>query len=486
MSDEKPNILLILADEHRADCLRAYGNEEIETPTLDFLADNGVVFDQAFCSSPLCAPSRYSILTGLYPHQHLGWDNGSSIPTDVPTFPRVLQAHGYRTQAIGKMHLTPTYMDVGFDAMTLAEQNGMGRFEDDYHRYLREHDLIDYVDLIDQVDMFRQRASKRYWDSFGSEESNLPEWAHSTAWIGRTAVEHVAQWRGGGNFLMLSFVKPHHPFDPPYPWSMMYNPDRLTLLPGWTETNSAADLHFHSGFFPHKKLTENALKAVMAMYYASISHVDFYIGEVLETLKKKGLYDNTLIIYTSDHGEYMGFHHLLLKENHMYDPVVRIPLIMKPLYQTSRPTRNDQLVSNIDLANTILGHVGMEPMPYSNGSNLLDKFPSREYIVAEELSGRQYMVRTANLKLILRRDAKNNMLFDLRKDPMETHNVYDESYYGNDRRKLKNYLSQHFLFECPSTPYHVNEPMTELRLTQVRETLRWTEEKFTQFSTSNR
>ena len=248
MSDEKPNILLILADEHRADCLGAYGNEEVSTPNLDNLAKNGVVFDRAFCSSPLCAPSRYSILTGLYPHQHLGWDNGSSIPTDTPTFPRVLQRHGYRTQAIGKMHLTPTYMDVGFDTLRLAEQNGMGRFEDDYHRYLREHNLIDYVDLIDQVDSFRQRAPHRYWDSFGAEESNLPEWAHSTAWIGRTAVEHVAKWRNGRNFLMLSFVKPHHPFDPPRPWSTMYRPDQLTLLPGWTEKTSDVDLNFHPGF----------------------------------------------------------------------------------------------------------------------------------------------------------------------------------------------------------------------------------------------
>lgn len=472
MPQSKPNIVLILADEHRADCLGAYGNEDIKTPNLDELATDGVVFDQAFCSSPLCAPSRYSILTGLYPHQHLGWDNRSSIPSHLPTFARSLQHNGYRTQAIGKMHLTPTYLDVGFDEMQLAEQNGLGRFEDDYHRELRTNNWIDKLDLMDQVDEFRKDAPEWYWDAFGAVESDLPEQVHSTSWIGRKALESVEKWQDNGNLMVLSFVKPHHPFDPPKPWSQMYDPSQLRLLPGWTDTLSDVDRNFHPGFFPHQSLTETSLRQVMAMYYATISHVDFYVGELIRLLKQRRMYDNTLIIYSSDHGEYMGFHHLLLKENHMYDPVVRIPLIIKPIGGTVPPVDGSQLVSNVDLANTILGQAGLEPIMESAGMDLMAPHASREFVVSEELNGRQYMVRTVRLKLILQRDASKNMLFDLQSDPSERHNVYKDPRYGDDVRRLTDALHHYYLFECSSNPYHVPQKASSIQ-GEISENLHW-------------
>jgi len=119
----------------------------VQTPHLDALARDGVRFPNAFCPFPVCTPSRYSLLTGLYVHQHGGWSNKCTLAPHLPTFARSLRAAGYRTRAIGKMHFTPTYLDAGFDALELCEQDGDGRLDDDYHRELREHDLADLLDI---------------------------------------------------------------------------------------------------------------------------------------------------------------------------------------------------------------------------------------------------------------------------------------------------------------------------------------------------
>ena len=114
---KNPNILLIHADQHRYDCLGAYGNTDIKTPNIDRLARDGVLFANSFCPHPVCTPSRYSLLTSLYIHQHLGLTNESTLPRGIPTLPRMLNEGGYTTAAVGKMHFTPTYLDVGFDIL---------------------------------------------------------------------------------------------------------------------------------------------------------------------------------------------------------------------------------------------------------------------------------------------------------------------------------------------------------------------------------
>ena len=111
----RPNILLILSDQHRFDCLGCCGNPQVQTPHLDRLAADGVLFDQAFCTYPVCAPARFSLLSSLYPHQNACRHNCSTLPPSMPSFPRILKHHGYRTKAVGKMHFTPTYLDVGFE-----------------------------------------------------------------------------------------------------------------------------------------------------------------------------------------------------------------------------------------------------------------------------------------------------------------------------------------------------------------------------------
>lgn len=435
----KINVLLIHADQHRMECLGAYGNPDIRTPNIDALATAGVCYENSFCPYPVCTPSRYSLLSGQYVHDHHGWTNHCTLAPEIATFPKLLRDAGYATEAIGKMHFTPTYLDVGFDTMTLSEQNGPGRWDDDYHRELMAANLVDVNDLEDQEREYRRHARSEYWESFGAMPSNLPDEWHTTSWIGKHAVATIENWGESGNLLMTGFVKPHHPFDPPPGYSDAYDPEKLTLLPGWTETCIPRDLEYSGGYFPHEDLSEKALRRIMACYYATIEHIDEQVGRMVATLKRKGIYDNTMIIYTSDHGEYMGFHHLLLKGNLPYDPLVKVPLIIK--YPTSAGVAENQrpkaLVNNIDLAPTILAQAGIAPASCMKGNNLALSGAGHDIAFCEVSRNMTVIARTQTRKLILWQDTEDCLFFDLEKDPLELENIADAPAYQDEIANLK-------------------------------------------------
>lgn len=396
-------------------------------------------------------------MTSLYVRQHLAGSNYATLPAGLPTFPRELQKAGYRTKAVGKMHFTPTYLDVGFDEMVLAEQNGPGRYEDDYHRWLRSEGLADTIDLIDQERQYRQNAPEEYWCSFGAMESNLDEAHHSTTWIGDRAVEALQSWDvNQPNLLMASFIKPHHPFDPPAPWSEMYDPNVLTLLPGWICEPLPQDLAYHPGYFSYEAMTEAQLRQGMAYYYATISQIDHHVGRMIATLKARGLYENTLIVYNSDHGEYLGFHHLLLKGNYMYDPLIKVPLIVKYPGQIQVDQVSNRFVNSTDLGPTMLNCADCEIPKTFAGMDLLDESQQRDVVFAEAGRGSEYMVRTQTRKLLLCANPEQSQFFDLAADPLEMVNLYDEPAYQDEILALRQSLLNWVLFEQPS-PVHVDE-----------------------------
>lgn len=438
----KRNILIIHTDQHRYDCLGATGNADIRTPNIDRLASEGVVFENSFCPYPVCTPSRYSFLTGLYAHQHRGIFNQSTLAAGIPTFPRVFREHGYRTAAVGKMHFTPTYLDVGFDYMQLAEQHGAGRFEDDYHAWLMAEGQHDYCDLIDQVAEYRPLASADYWQSYGALPSNLDEKYHSTTWIGDQSCAELDQWGDSGNLLMVGFIKPHHPFDPPRPWAEMYDPAQLAVLPGWTDT----PLHNDDarGYFDFSDLSLEKLRQVMAYYYATISQIDFQVGRIIAKLESQGLYDKTLIVFTSDHGDYLGYQHRLLKGYRMLEPLVRVPLIIKGLEPSIGRERDTRLVNNVDIAPTLLSAAGL-PLPATmRGLDLTDPEQAADYVFAQSESG--YMIRSQHEKLLLSQEA-DPLFFDLGRDPLEQTNLYAAPHCQERIQEMTNDLLSWMLFD---------------------------------------
>ncbi len=459
---KRPNILIVHTDEHRIECLGAYGNKDVKTPHIDRLAADGVRYNNSFCPFPVCTPSRYSLLSGRYVHEHHGWGNHTTLASDIATFPKTLRSVGYRTKAVGKMHFTPTYLDVGFDELILAEQNGPGRWDDDYHRYLKEHDLVDRNDLEDQLTRdYRPHTPQKYWDTCGAMVSNLPEKHHSTTWTAEQAVQTLESWTPDEpNLLMVGFIKPHHPFDPPAPWDKTYDPEKLSLLPGWTTECLERDFQYSRGYFPNNKLSEPVLRRVMAYYYATITQIDHHVGRMVDILKRKNLYDNTLIIFTSDHGDYMGFHHMLLKGNYMYDPVVKVPLIVKWPQSRHAGTVLDRLVNNIDLAPTLCLAAGCRSAPSMHGHALQDAI-GHELIFAESRGGREVMARSQDRKLILTPENRENLFFDLEKDPHELKNLYRKSEYRDEIEAMETKLTAWRCKEAKPKSY-VNESETKI------------------------
>lgn len=449
-AEHRPNVLIIHTDQHRQDCIGAYGNMQVRTPHLDTLAADGVLHTRHFCSYPVCTPSRYSLISGQYVHQHLGWNNYCTLPAGIPTFPRLLKQAGYKTAAVGKMHYTPAYLDVGFSQMTLAEQDGPGRFEDDYHEYLREQGLLDQIDLTDQRSEYRRHAGNDYWQTFGAGPSDLPLEHHSTSFITRHAVNALKDWSEGGNLLMVGYIKPHYPFDPPKTYSDMYDPDKLDLLPGYTDLvhDPSAET---KGYFEHKRLSPEALRRVMAMYYATITQIDDSVGLLIKQLKLQNMYSNTLIIFTSDHGEYLGYHHLLLKGFRMFEPLMKIPLIIKPVNGSIGVC--DQLSSNTDIAAYILKTCGVEAASGMSKHGLMLGENGRPFIVAESMQGSgqvEYMLRTERYKLILEGNTDKAVLYDLVEDPYEFVDLAQCDACQKLIDSLRQLLYQEVLFQAPS------------------------------------
>ncbi len=237
---------------------------------------------------------------------------------------------------------------------------------------------------------------------------------------------------------MAGFIKPHHPFDPPEKWAAMYDAEETEILPGWTDECFSHDLARSRGYFPHVELTEAKIKKATAYYYAGITQIDHFVGKMTSLLKQKKMYDKTMIIFTSDHGEYLGFHHMLLKGNYNYDPLAKVPLIIKYPGQASGGQVNNELVSTIDLAPTILKTAHLQPAPRMSGLNLAEIRTPRKILIAEN-SRDTIMARSHTKKLIVKMKQNKpviGLLFDLEKDPLELNNLYDNPAYAEHQSQL--------------------------------------------------
>ena len=448
----QPNVVIILTDQQRWDTISAHGNDVIHTPNLDRLAEQSLDFDNAFCTAPLCTPSRLSLLTGLYPHQHLGTENRVTLPPGLPTLASELRDAGYDTAAVGKMHFTPTRADVGFERLTLAEQDGDGRFEDDYHSELVAAGFLDDLDLVDQRAEYRARAGDQYWESFGAAESSVPERWHSTTWIGDQAVDEIGSWSGTRkpHLLAVGFIKPHHPFDPPSRWLAEYDPDLMPLTEGWTPALSEVDAAYGPRYLRDESLTVETLQNVIAHYYASISHLDAHVGRILDAIESSGEGSNTIIVFTSDHGDFLGYHHMLLKHGPPYDPIVKVPLLIRMLDGHSAPGRRSDLVSLVDVMPTVLRACGVDSRNALPGQDLAAGPSGRDVVFSSTAEG-YLMVRTTTTKLIITPPGESDLYFDLLEDP----NELDPLPAGEDTLNLRAKALSWLLHEARA-PFHVD------------------------------
>ncbi len=318
---KQPNILLITTDQQRYDTIAAMGYDYMYTPNLDRLVREGCSFPNAYSPNPVCMAARHNIITGL-PARYHGFDdnyfddNPKVIPYDLPTFPQLLSDAGYDTIAVGKMHFQPYRRHNGITKLELMDEIPRHRQDDEYALYLKEHGYGD-IQSIHGVRHLLYMLPQR---------SMLPEELHGSSWVSHRSIHHIKENAGKRPFfLWSSFIAPHPPFDVPDQWADLYKGKELPPLKVSTTPLSAlAEENKNIADYP----TEAYLRRARELYFASISFVDYNIGKILQQLEDMGEYDNTLIIFTSDHGEMLGDYGTYQKFL-PYDSSARVPLIVR-------------------------------------------------------------------------------------------------------------------------------------------------------------
>jgi len=478
-----------MADQLRFDALGCYGNTQIHTPNIDRIALNGSTFDNHFVQNPVCSPSRCTVLTGRYPKNHGTRDNGIPLRDEEITLPEVLRDSGYLTAAIGKMHITTQFLPkedeqedwpedhYGFDIIHTTCDTKTG----EYLNWLMEKSPADYaeVKLQGERKMKEDRASAADKDTSGPPQvyksAINPEY-HQSAWIADRAIELIEQSTEDRPFFAFcSFVDPHHPFDPPEPYASMYAPDELEA-PIWREGElDDKPPHFRKartghGFgnekYDYEKLTSHDWGCVKAAYYGMVSLVDHNIGRVLDAVERKGIENDTLILFTNDHGELLGDHGLLFKGPFHYDSIIKAPMIIKWPGVVPKGSRYSQVTEHTDIMPTILEYAGVRP-PYGvQGSSMApilrgDKGAGREYAMTEfncydwglsvkTLTGRDY-------KLTYYAGQDYGELYDRNADPEEIYNLWDHEEYQDIKEYLIKKLTDRIIETEDTLPLRIGK-----------------------------
>ncbi|MFH1718104.1 MAG: arylsulfatase [Planctomycetota bacterium] len=317
----KPNILYLMTDQHRGDCLGCAGNKIIKTPHLDSIAKDGVLFSSAYSSTPSCTPARSAILTGLSPWHHgmIGYGRvAGEYPFELPT---ALRDAGYYVFGIGKMHWHPQrnlrgYHKILLDESGRAETPG---FVSDYRQWFKE-----------QAPDLDPDATGIGWNDYRAKAYALPQRLHPTRWTTDTAVDFIEKYDRSEPFMLkVSFARPHSPYDPPQRFIDMYDEDDMPApaVGDWAARYAPHDEPPKPSLWQGDLGVEQAKKSRRA-YYGSITFIDEQIGRILAALKKRNLYDNTLIIMFADHGDMLGDHHLWRK-TYAYEGSARIPMLLR-------------------------------------------------------------------------------------------------------------------------------------------------------------
>lgn len=439
--DQRPNIIFLMDDQHRWDAL-GVENPAVITPTLDELANNGVRFTQAVCQAPMCIASRNSMMFGLYANQTGVLRNGHGIPDDnlpIPPLSQLFADAGYETAGFGKTHWGIRCSTRGFETRYAAEV------------------LEDGAIMMKDLDPDKKQ---RYFDEtigygpgeenpsgYIGETSNLPEGDHRDGWVTEKCLDYIKGRQDERPlFLYLSFLKPHAGHNVPAGYEDFYNlkETKYSEQPPWEKDISphAEGINrreLYEGFW--KNATEQQWKEMTMRYYANCTWIDDMFGRTLEALEEKGLLENAVIIYVSDHGEMLGERYFRFNKYCLYDASVRVPIIIAgpALPEEWKGKEDERPAELVDVYPTLLKAAGIAVPENAVGINLLNNDETRQAsfcALHEREEEAAFMVRTKNHKLILcfkrKEDASaytiaditGGEFYDLNEDPNEWTNLY--------------------------------------------------------------
>jgi choline-sulfatase len=435
-----PNIVLITTDQQRFDAAGGRGPSFLRTPHFDDLRRQGITFASAYASCPVCVPSRLTIMTGKNPQTHGMTGNGvtSDFIGRENTLPTLLRDAGYQTAAIGKMHFGPQRTRHGFDEMILP---------DDYYRHMnrRGYDVQPMRHGLGQNELYPGMAT-------------VPESLTLTSWIAEQCVEYIRERRDPGLpfFLWCSFSKPHPPLDPPEPYYSMY---RDSPIPDPIESDWSRDENAPHAFVRARQawsldlIDPSVLRAARAAYYGLITQIDYNMGRVFAALQDRNLFHNTLVVYASDHGEYLGDHRTGSKV-FFHEPSAHVPLVVRlPKNGSDRCAGSvvSTAVSLADLLPTLVQAGGGHVPADVDGTDLIalarQSDPAPRYI--EGIHGGNivtgappaYLALTdGRWKYIWYPEGPSEQLFDLETDPREEINLAGEPDAADAKNALKTRL----------------------------------------------
>ena len=489
---KRPNIILIVTDQHRADHLGCYGNRTVRTPNIDRLAATGSRFDRFHVASPVCMPNRASLMTGRMPSLHGVRHNGIPLSTEHVTFVELLAAAGYRTGLIGKSHLqnftgAPPTRDFparpglvppppelreadrrqrrgavydaenqrlwddpahdvtlpfyGFQHANICTGHGdlVGA---DYRRWLATKGG-DAQSLIGEKNALpdQRRVGPQVW------RTAVPEELYPTRYVEELSIEFLEGCAADDApfFAQISFPDPHHPFTPPGNYWDMYDPDEIDLPSSFGKGNiapleylwqarDAGDAVRDSATVPFA-VSEDEARVIIALTYGMITMVDDAVGGIAAALERLGLAGNTVVMFTADHGDFMGDHGIMLKYLLHYQGLIRVPFICNVPGQGAA-VRSD-LAQTIDIGATVLGFAGLQPFNGMQGRDLLaSDVPAPDDILIEEDSiirmfdekpgDRVRTLVTGRWRLSCHQEAGWWELYDLVNDPDELDNLWGQ------------------------------------------------------------
>lgn len=497
----KPNFLFIITDQHRADHLGCYGNAVVRTPHIDRLAASGTRFERFYVATPICMPNRATLMTGRMPSLHGVRHNGIPLSLEATTFVDVMAAAGYSTALIGKCHLQS--INDGLPVIGIpeldpdktrppgtlreAQKGNSGRYDQElpstwarepdfelelpyygfrhvelcikhadqvvghYDRWLRaRHPEPDSLRGVDHQFPGNEYQAPQAW------RTRVPEELYPTNYVAERTMafldEHASSGRAEPFFLQCSFPDPHHAFTPPGRYWNLYDPAQITLPNSFHRGENPVPPHLSRLYEERDRgeanrngqrgfaVTEREAREAIALTYGMITMIDDAIGRIRDRLETLGLADNTVIVFTSDHGDFMGDHQLLLKGALHYRGLVRVPFIWFDPSQSRRGVVNPGLCGTLDLPSTMLQRAGLEGHNGMQGVSLLRAMDGSDTgydsLLVEEHQRRGYMgfdnnfrVRsliTRDRRLTLYEGADWGELYDLENDPDEMRNLWDE------------------------------------------------------------
>lgn len=495
-----------MVDQARADFLGCYGNKHVKTPNIDALAGRGAMFERLYVANPFCMPTRAAMMTGRMPSVNGARTNGTPLSLDSRTYVGSLMEEGYDTALIGKCHLqnmtglprayTSPYaeeckMDAdgypdqptkspltgadyenensrlwrddphhtvkkpyyGFKHVDLCTLHG-DKVGGEYLRWFRNSEITGEKNALDKGDITTPQA----WRTAVSEEE------YPTAYIGRKAIDWLKHRSDDPFFLQCSFPDPHHPFTPPGKYWDMYDPDEIELPENFDKGSSPILDHLRGEFaagtanrestLPYA-VTDKEAREAIALTYGMLTMIDDWVGKIIETLREQNLLENTVVIFSSDHGDYMGNHGIMLKGPLHTHGLIRIPFIWAEP-RAEKANNISQLCSAIDIAPTVLERSETKPYYGIQGRSLGELIAGetgnhRKEVLIEDDREVIYLgftepqrVRTMiteQYRMTMTNPAGIYELFDLKNDPLELHNLWED----DANEELKNDMTKRML-----------------------------------------